>query len=239
MRIGLLLRGEDPAKILCITFTKAAAANMTRRVFDTLAAWTSLDDPALEAAMRSAGAKDTGDTARAQARRLFAQALETPGGLKVQAPFTGNLLPKVEAAPWPYVPADLLPIFIALGVRAQGQVLFWNKVYDGALHWTGELARFDAMTFSSDPHRIVTFGGRPLRPAVVDSPYIIRVAIALLMVAASIPGRSVIRQARCISPSGSVSYRLRTRYRPSTSNSGWSRTGPLLSFSSTPVSKTL
>lgn len=118
-----------------------------------------------------------------------------PGGLKVQAPFTGNLLPKVEAAPWPYVPADLLPIFIALGVRAQGQVLFWNKVYDGALHWTGELARFDAMTFSSDPHRIVTFGGRPLRPAVVDSPYIIRVAIALLMVAASIPGRSVIRHA--------------------------------------------
>ena len=37
--------------------------------------------------------------------------------------------------------------------------------------------------------------GRPLRPAVVDSPYIIRVAIALLMVAASIPGRSVIRHA--------------------------------------------
>ena len=55
------------------------------------------------------------------------------GKLKVREPFTSNILTKVEAAPWPYVPADLLPIFVALGVRAEGQVMFWNKVYDGAL----------------------------------------------------------------------------------------------------------
>ena len=47
----------------------------------------------------------------------------------------------------------------------------------------------------ADPHRVITFGGKPLAPAEVDSPYIIRVAIALLMVAASIPGRSVIHNA--------------------------------------------
>src|SRR5215475_15292237 len=46
--INLLLRGEDPAKILCITFTKAAAAIMATRVFDTLAKWTALDDAALD-----------------------------------------------------------------------------------------------------------------------------------------------------------------------------------------------
>jgi len=117
------------------------------------------------------------------------------GRLRVREPFTPHLLQKVEAAPWPYLPADLLPIFIALGVRSEGSAMFWNKVYDGALGWTSELARFGAQVFQSDPHRVVTFGGKPLQPAVVTSPYIIRVAIALLMVAASIAGRSTIRQA--------------------------------------------
>ncbi|KRC16773.1 UDP-N-acetylglucosamine 1-carboxyvinyltransferase [Acidovorax sp. Root219] len=118
-----------------------------------------------------------------------------PGPLKVQTPFTSNVLTKVEAAPWPYFPVDLLPIFIALGVRAQGNCMFWNKVYDGALGWTGELSKFGAHVFSSDPHRLITFGGNPLSPALVESPYIIRVAIALFMVAASIEGRSEIRNA--------------------------------------------
>jgi UDP-N-acetylglucosamine 1-carboxyvinyltransferase len=117
------------------------------------------------------------------------------GPLKVREPFTRNILQKVEAAPWPYLPVDLLPIFIALGVRSEGSVMFWNKVYDGALAWTGELSKFGAQAFLSDPHRLVSFGGKALGPAEVESPYIIRVAVALLMVAASIPGRSVIRNA--------------------------------------------
>jgi UDP-N-acetylglucosamine 1-carboxyvinyltransferase len=117
------------------------------------------------------------------------------GGLRVKEPFTRNILPKVEAAPWPYLPVDLLPIFVALGVRADGSMMYWNKVYEGAMGWTSELSKFGAHAFMADPHRIVTFGGKTLAPAEVESPYIIRVAIALLMVAASIPGRSVIRNA--------------------------------------------
>ncbi|WP_416760198.1 UDP-N-acetylglucosamine 1-carboxyvinyltransferase [Roseateles sp. So40a] len=117
------------------------------------------------------------------------------GKLKVKEPFTRNILQKVEAAPWPYLPVDLLPIFVALGVKAEGSVMFWNKVYDGAMGWTTELSKFGAHAFLSDPHRMVTFGGKTLSPAEVESPYIIRVAIALLMVAASIPGKSIIRNA--------------------------------------------
>ena len=49
--IRLLLEGVLPEKILCITFTKAAAANMAKRVFDTLARWTALDDTALDQAI--------------------------------------------------------------------------------------------------------------------------------------------------------------------------------------------
>ena len=117
------------------------------------------------------------------------------GPLKVVQPFTAYILPKVEAAPWPYVPVDLLPIFIALGVKAEGQMMYWNKVYEGALGWTSELAKFGAHALPCDPHRVITFGGKPLSPATVDSPYIIRVAIALLMLAASIEGTSKILNA--------------------------------------------
>src|SRR5215831_16143272 len=82
--IRLLLAGTDPMKILCITFTKAAAANMASRVFGTLAQWIALDDDALDRALREIGETSTGPGQRARARRLFASALDTPGGLKVQ-----------------------------------------------------------------------------------------------------------------------------------------------------------
>jgi UDP-N-acetylglucosamine 1-carboxyvinyltransferase len=118
--------------------------------------------------------------------------------LEIEAPFTSNLLPKIEAAPWPYFPVDLLPCMIGLSVRAKGAIQFWNKVYEGGFTWMSELSKFGAHVVVSDPHRIIVFGNRPLRPAVVDAPYIIRAAVALYMVAASIPGRSVVKNADTI-----------------------------------------
>ncbi len=82
--IRLLLSGVPPEKILCITFTKAAAANMAERVFSTLGHWITLDDDALDAAIRAAGLTRPDARLRMRARELFACALETPGGLKVQ-----------------------------------------------------------------------------------------------------------------------------------------------------------
>jgi ATP-dependent helicase/nuclease subunit A len=82
--IRLLLKGSPPEKILCLTFTKAAAANMANRIFDTLREWIALDDAELNAAIRETGAPAGDQGQRERARRLFAAALETPGGLKVQ-----------------------------------------------------------------------------------------------------------------------------------------------------------
>jgi ATP-dependent helicase/nuclease subunit A len=76
--------GVDPGKILCITFTKAAAANMATRVYERLKGWIALDDGALDAAIRELGVTEIDAAKRQLARRLFAAALETPGGLKVQ-----------------------------------------------------------------------------------------------------------------------------------------------------------
>ncbi|WP_414662734.1 UDP-N-acetylglucosamine 1-carboxyvinyltransferase [Horticoccus sp. 23ND18S-11] len=118
--------------------------------------------------------------------------------LEITAPFTTNLLPKIEAAPWPYFPVDLLPCMIALSVRAKGAIQFWNKVYEGGFTWMPELSKFGAHVVVSDPHRIIVFGDRPLRPTTVDAPYIIRAAVGLYMVAASIPGRSIVKNADTI-----------------------------------------
>jgi ATP-dependent helicase/nuclease subunit A len=82
--IRLLLDGVDPTKILCLTFTKAAAANMANKVFDQLAKWTALDDPGLDSAIAAIEGRRPPPARRLHARRLFAEALETPGGLKVQ-----------------------------------------------------------------------------------------------------------------------------------------------------------
>jgi UDP-N-acetylglucosamine 1-carboxyvinyltransferase len=118
--------------------------------------------------------------------------------LKIEEPYTSNLLTKIEAAPWPYFSVDLLPLMIALSPRATGTIHFWNQVSENGFSWIPELAKFGAHAVVSDPHRIVIFGNRPLHAATVDSPYVIRAAVALTMVAASIPGRSVVRNAEII-----------------------------------------
>ncbi len=81
--LRLLIEGVDPARILCLTFTKAAAANMAARVFKTLAKRTALDDDALAQALDEIGA-ETKPATLSRGRKLFARTIETPGGLKIQ-----------------------------------------------------------------------------------------------------------------------------------------------------------
>ncbi|MEP4290167.1 MAG: double-strand break repair helicase AddA [Nitratireductor sp.] len=80
----LLLEGVDPARILCLTYTKAAAANMATRVFADLGRWATLDDGTLTAEIGALEQKAPDGERVRLARRLFARALETPGGLKIQ-----------------------------------------------------------------------------------------------------------------------------------------------------------
>src|SRR6476620_3198131 len=70
--IRLLLNDVPPEKILCITFTKAAAANMAERVFSTLGHWVTLDDDALDNAITEVGIERPGARLRRIARKLFA-----------------------------------------------------------------------------------------------------------------------------------------------------------------------
>jgi ATP-dependent helicase/nuclease subunit A len=83
----LLLEGSRPSSFLCVTYTKAAAAEMQRRLFERLGAWCVADNDTLTkelAALEGPDAPPPPPDQLAKARALFARALETPGGLKIQ-----------------------------------------------------------------------------------------------------------------------------------------------------------
>ena len=81
----LLLRGVNPQHILCLTYTKAAATEMQNRLFARLGEWAMLEDGALGDALDTLGAAGPRDAAGLRhARRLFARAIEAPGGLRIQ-----------------------------------------------------------------------------------------------------------------------------------------------------------
>lgn len=118
--------------------------------------------------------------------------------LVIEEPYTKNMLQKIEAAPWPYFPVDLMPLMIALAVKSEGNIMFWNKLYEGGLFWIPEMMKFGAHIVMCDPFRIIVFGNKPLKAATVDSPNIIRATVALMMVALTINGESIIRNADTI-----------------------------------------
>lgn len=82
--IRLLLSGCRPSAILCLTYTKAAASEMSNRVFQRLGEWAVLSDDELAKRIEVIEGEHPDALKLAEARRLFAKALETPGGLKIQ-----------------------------------------------------------------------------------------------------------------------------------------------------------
>ena len=81
----LLLDGARPQNILCLTYTKAAATEMQNRLFKRLGEWSMMDDRDLGHALGNLGVEEAPRSDRLRlARTLFAMAIETPGGLKIQ-----------------------------------------------------------------------------------------------------------------------------------------------------------
>jgi ATP-dependent helicase/nuclease subunit A len=117
--IRLMLSGTAPDKILCITFTKAAAAEMASRLHARLGGWVALADAELARHVRAMGHHEvTVDTLK-RARELFTLALETPGGLKIQTihAFCERLL---QLFP---VEAGVVPGFEVMDERSSAELL--------------------------------------------------------------------------------------------------------------------
>jgi ATP-dependent helicase/nuclease subunit A len=142
----LLLGGVEPQHILCLTYTKAAATEMQNRLFKRLGAWAMKPDADLrgELAKLGAGARLDAETL-AQARRLFARAIETPGGLRIQTihSFCASLLRRFP------LEAGVSPQFVELDDRTArrlreeiieelAQSIAPDVIADVARAWTGE-----------------------------------------------------------------------------------------------------
>ncbi len=111
----LLLGGASPQGILCLTYTKAAASEMQNRLFARLGEWSMLDDTALRRKLAGLGADAQLDSERlAHARTLFARAIETPGGLRIQTihSFCASLLRRFP------LEAGVSPVFREMDDRA-------------------------------------------------------------------------------------------------------------------------
>jgi len=115
----LLLDGARPERILCLTYTKAAAAEMQRRLFERLGKWSMLADAELRKLIAEIGGGAEGSEELRRARRLFAQALETPGGLKIQTihAFCQNLLSRFP------LEAGVAPSFRVLDERTASDLI--------------------------------------------------------------------------------------------------------------------
>jgi len=113
--LRLLLAGVDPGSILCLTFTKAGAAEMAERIHSRLAYWVRLKDTELRKELFALG-EDNKDDALQRARTLFAKVLDAPGGgLRIQTihAFAQSLLAGFPAE------ANLSPGFTPLDARGE------------------------------------------------------------------------------------------------------------------------
>src|SRR5690348_13995627 len=82
--LSLLVHGTPPARILCLTFTKAAAAEMAIRINERLGVWASLDDKKLSEDLRKLIGRTPNAAQFRRARGLFGAVLDVPGGMKIQ-----------------------------------------------------------------------------------------------------------------------------------------------------------
>lgn len=82
--LRLLLEGARPERILCLTFTKAGAAEMANRVATTLAEWASIEDADLQRQLKELVGNGGLASLKSRARGLFAKVLDAPGGMRIE-----------------------------------------------------------------------------------------------------------------------------------------------------------
>ncbi len=117
--LRLMLTGTEPNKILCLTFTKAAAAEMKTRLFEELGKWTVMDDAALKKEIKRRTEEEVDAEKLSRARMLFAEVLDVAGGLQIQTfhSFCQSLLGRFP------LEAGLTPGFEGIDDTLSGEVL--------------------------------------------------------------------------------------------------------------------
>ncbi len=117
--LTLMLGGTEPSRILCLTFTRAAAAEMANRVNDRLARWTTMPPGALSEELVALTGRYPNEDDIRTARRLFSRVLDTPGGAKIETihAFCQSLLQRFP------LEARVPPEFAVIDERSAGEAL--------------------------------------------------------------------------------------------------------------------
>jgi len=101
-------------------------------------------------------------------------------------------IPKIDDAPWPGFPADLMSIAIVVATQSEGTVLFFEKLYESRMFFVDKLIAMGARLILCDPHRVVVVGPARLHGEVMESPDI-RAGMALVVAALCAEGQSIIK----------------------------------------------
>jgi UDP-N-acetylglucosamine 1-carboxyvinyltransferase len=112
-------------------------------------------------------------------------------------PDLGNFTPKIEDGIWPAFPSDLMSVMIVLATQTQGQMLFFEKLFESRMYFVDNLMAMGANIIQCDPHRVVVSGASKLHGARLSSPDI-RAGMAMLIAACCADGESVIENAQVI-----------------------------------------
>jgi ATP-dependent helicase/nuclease subunit A len=117
--LSLLLEGTRPERILCLTFTKAAAAEMAVRINRQLSEWATVGDGELDGLLEKLTGNAPAEETAKRARRLFARVLDAPGGLKIQTihAFCQSLLGRFP------IEAGLAPHFEVIDERSAAELV--------------------------------------------------------------------------------------------------------------------
>jgi UDP-N-acetylglucosamine 1-carboxyvinyltransferase len=104
----------------------------------------------------------------------------------------GGMIPKIDDAPWPGFPPDLISILIVTATQAEGTVLFFEKMFESRMFFVDKLVAMGGRIILCDPHRAVVTGPTRLKGAELTSPDI-RAGMAMVLAALCAEGKSVIQ----------------------------------------------
>ena len=124
------------------------------------------------------------------ARTGYTLFLPDEQALRVRPDF-GGAIPKIDDAPWPAFPPDVMSMAVVVASQAQGTVLIHEKMFESRLYFVDKLVAMGAQIIVCDPHRVVVVGPSRLVGQEVSSPDI-RAGMALVLAALSAEGRTLI-----------------------------------------------